>query len=100
MAGQSPQQALQPNARLIVYGRQWCHLCEEMLAALAPVAAEFGARIEVIDVDTDPVLEARYDELVPVLMLDGIELSRYRLDEPRVRAALDARRAGGTAKSA
>lgn len=100
IATQSPLQAPQPSALLIVYGRQWCHLCEEMLAALAPIAAAFGAQVDVIDIDADPQLEARYDELVPVLMLDGVELSRYRLDEPRVRAALDARRAGDTAKSA
>ncbi|MEX3958080.1 glutaredoxin family protein [Trinickia sp. EG282A] len=77
---------------LALYSRAWCHLCEEMRAALVPLAAEFGANVEVIDVDADPALVARYDELVPVLVLDGIELSRYRLDAGRVRAALAARR--------
>ena len=51
--------------RLTLYGRAWCHLCDDMLAALAPLAAEFGAHVDVIDVDTDPELEARYDVLVP-----------------------------------
>jgi thiol-disulfide isomerase/thioredoxin len=85
-----------PSSRaptLALYSRTWCHLCEEMRAALVPLAAEFGANVEVIDVDADPALVARYDELVPVLVLDGVELSRYRLDAERVRAAL-ARRTG------
>ncbi len=76
--------------RLVLYGRAWCHLCEEMLAAVLPLAAEFGATVDVIDVDTDPALVARYDELVPVLVFEGVELACYRLDPERVRAALSA----------
>ena len=73
---------------LVLYGRAWCHLCDEMRAALAPFAEAAGARLEVIDVDSDPALQARYDELVPVLVCDGVELCHYRLDEVRVREAL------------
>ena len=78
--------------RLTLYGRAWCHLCDDMLAELAPLAAEFGVRVDVIDIDTDPELEARYDVLVPVLVHDGIELCHYRLDAARVRGALAATR--------
>jgi glutaredoxin len=73
---------------LRLYGRAWCHLCEDLRAGLEPIAAEFGVAIEWIDIDTDPALEALYDELVPVLVLDGVELCHYRLDEARVRGAL------------
>lgn len=76
---------------LTLYGRAWCHLCEDMHAALEPLLAEFGAQVEVVDVDSDPVLEARYDELVPVLVCDGVELCHYHLDVARVRTALAAR---------
>ncbi|MDR3098449.1 MAG: glutaredoxin family protein [Paraburkholderia sp.] len=76
------------GVHLVLYGRAWCHLCEDMRVALEPLAAAAGARIELIDVDSDPALQARYDELVPVLVCDGVELCHYRLDEPRVRAAL------------
>jgi len=73
---------------LKLYGRAWCHLCEDLRAELEPIAAEFGVAIEWIDIDTDPELEALYDELVPVLVLDGVELCHYRLDEARVRSGL------------
>ena len=73
---------------LKLYGRAWCHLCDDLRAGLEPIAAEFGVAIEWIDIDTDPALEALYDELVPVLVLDGVELCHYRLDEARVRGAL------------
>jgi hypothetical protein len=78
------------TASLTLYGRAWCHLCEDMRVALEPLLAEFGAQLTVIDVDSDPVLEARYNEWVPVLICDGVELCHYHLDEARVRAALAA----------
>jgi glutaredoxin len=81
------------RASLTLYGRAWCHLCEDMRAALEPLLAEFGAQVEVVDVDSDPELEARYNELVPVLVCDGVELCHYHLDEARVRAALSTREA-------
>jgi len=79
------------TAPLTLYGRAWCHLCDDMRAALEPLLAEFGAHVEVVDIDSDPLLEARYNELVPVLLCDGVELCHYRLDELRVRGALAAR---------
>jgi glutaredoxin len=83
-----PRAVSRASAHLVLYGRAWCHLCEEMREALEPLAVAAGARLDVIDVDSDPELVARYDELVPVLVCDGIELCRYRLDEARVRATL------------
>ena len=78
-------------APLTLYGRTWCHLCEDMRAALEPLLVEFDAQVHVVDIDADPALEVRYNELVPVLVCDGVELCRYHLDEERVRAALAAR---------
>lgn len=74
-----------------LYSRSWCHLCEDMLAAL--LALQDGARrfaVEVIDVDADPALVARFDELVPVLFgrLDQDELCHYHLDPAPVLAYL------------
>ena len=76
--------------QLTLYSRAWCHLCEEMRAELEPLARAFGRAIEVVDVDADPALAALYDERVPVLVFNGIELCHYRLDEARVRSAFAA----------
>lgn len=63
-----------------------------MLAALEALRGEHGGRspfeIEVVDIDADPVLEAKYDELVPVLEAEGKELCHYILDVPKVREYL------------
>lgn len=80
------------GAQLRLMSRGYCHLCHDMEQALQPLLQEFGLALEVLDVDTDPELEARYDERVPVLLLGEEELCHYFLDEPRVRKALGRRR--------
>jgi glutaredoxin-like protein DUF836 len=72
--------------RLVLYSRKYCHLCEEMLTALQSLHPRLSP--EILDVDSDPALEARFGEDVPVLMLGEVELSRHRLDAERVRAYL------------
>jgi len=41
--------------------------------------------IAYVDIDADSELQRRYNEHVPVIMLDGVELARHRLD-PRTLA--------------
>ena len=73
---------------LTLISRSYCHLCRDMEAALAPLAAEFGAAVAVLDVDADPVLEANYDELVPVLLHGEAELCHHLLDVGKTREYL------------
>lgn len=83
--------------RLTVYSRVWCHLCDDLLAALEPLAARYGVPVDVIDVDSDPALDARFGERVPVVFSGEIELCHYFLDAERVAHALAAHRlTGGT----
>ena len=92
--GQSPLQALDgsprgpPEPELTLYGRSYCHLCDDMLAALEALGGEFSFRVTVLDVDADPALAACYDELVPVLAAEGRELCHHFLDEAAVREYL------------
>jgi thiol-disulfide isomerase/thioredoxin len=79
-------------ALLTLLSRAYCHLCDEMRVALAPIAQRHGAEVVEIDVDADPALEARFGERVPVLLLgaapDGTELCHHQLAAPDVDAAL------------
>jgi hypothetical protein len=68
--------------RLTLYSRTYCHLCHDMQAALQAMAAAAAPafELEVLDIDADPQLEQRFNELVPVLMHGERELARYHLD--------------------
>ncbi len=62
---------------LKLYGRSYCHLCEDMARALRAL----GVGFDEIDVDSDPALEERYGERVPVLTdAAGAEICHYRLE--------------------
>lgn len=71
---------------LVVMSREWCHLCHDLLDELRPLATELGWTLRVLDVDADPELEVRWNELVPVVLGGDTELCRYRLDAAAVRA--------------
>jgi Glutaredoxin-like domain (DUF836) len=73
--------------RLKVLSRTYCHLCDDMLAALNAFQRRKQCEldIEVIDVDADEKLEAAYGDKVPVLLHGDIEICHYFLDENKLR---------------
>ena len=80
--------------RLTLLSRAYCHLCDEMLAAVAPLAAARGVAVDVVDVDAPEhaAFEAAWGEAVPVLFAGPVattgEICRYRLDRARLDDAL------------
>jgi hypothetical protein len=81
-----------------LYSRSYCHLCDDMRQALLALQAPDESvagwfTVELVDVDADPELVARYDELVPVLAgsKDGkppVQLCHYFLDAEAVKGFL------------
>jgi thiol-disulfide isomerase/thioredoxin len=75
--------------RLTLYGRSYCHLCEDMATALRELQEPLGFSFDIVDVDDDAAIEARYGELVPVLTdTHGREICHYFLDRDALRARL------------
>ena len=75
--------------RLTLYGRSYCHLCDDMVAALEALQDSLAFSLHVADVDEDPILEATYGELVPVLVdAQGREICHYFLDIAALRSRL------------
>ena len=66
---------------LLFYARDGCDLCQEARADLQAVLedrvkrGEPIARVRVVDVDTDAELKGRYGDLLPVMALQGREIS-------------------------
>jgi hypothetical protein len=77
---------------LTLLTRAYCHLCDDMRAALAPIVAGHDVVVAEFDVDADPALEAAFGDDVPALIDGqpgaGVLLSRWRLDVENVRRAL------------
>ena len=71
-----------------VMGRDGCHLCEVAEAEVARICGELGVAWTAEDVDTDPEWRAEYGDRVPVILVDGAEHGYWRVEEDRLRRAL------------
>ena len=80
------------GAAVTVYVREGCHLCQDALAGLRRMRAD-GARftLDVVDIEADDRLHRRYLERIPVIALDGRELSDFFLDEADLSRRLEVR---------
>lgn len=77
-------------ADVIVYSRPDCHLCEEALEQIVALH-EKGYRFNLheIDIESSDLLLRRYLERIPVVEVDGVEVSELILDRAAVEARLD-----------
>jgi glutaredoxin len=71
-------------AQLVLYSRPGCHLCDDAREVLQRIGHPF----EEVDIDSDDELLRRYLERIPVVALDGKELSDLFVDEADLRARL------------
>lgn len=76
------------SARVTLYSRVGCHLCEAAREVVERVCADLGESFEEVDVDADPDLADRFGDEVPVTFVDGRQHDFWRVDETRLRAAL------------
>ena len=68
-----------PVVRLI--SRNDCHLCDVAKGRIESAGRRVAFRLEIVDVDSDPELAARYSERVPVVQVNGEELFAFRVNE-------------------
>ena len=73
---------------ITLFERPGCHLCDEAATPLAALAEQLGLPLRRVNVEADPALEARYGLAVPVVAVNGVEVTRAPLDLVAVRAAV------------
>ena len=81
--------------RLTIYSRPGCHLCDEMKSIVHRVikyAAGVEITVDEIDISTDRELLERYGIEIPVLMIDGKKVAKYRVSELELTRMVEARR--------
>ncbi len=76
------------TARITLYSRPGCHLCDDARAVIERVCADLGEEYDEVFIDGDPVLVERFGEEVPVTFVDGRQHDFWRVDEVRLRTAL------------
>jgi len=78
---------------LTLYTRSDCELCHEMEEVITAELPNFDARVNRIEIDGDPALEARFGLEVPVLFVNDRKAFKYRCTprELRKRLAREAR---------
>ncbi|HXZ65012.1 MAG TPA: glutaredoxin family protein [Streptosporangiaceae bacterium] len=74
--------------RVTLLTRPGCHLCEDARAVIARVTADLAVGWEERDITASPDDLARYSDMVPVTLVDGVQHDFWRVSEERLRAAL------------
>jgi len=77
-------------ADVVVYSRPGCHLCEKAIEQIVALHEE-GYRFELheVDIESHELLLRRHLERIPVVEVDGVEVSELILDRAALKAKLD-----------
>jgi glutaredoxin len=75
-------------ARVTLYSKAGCHLCDEARTVVSRVCADLGVEWVEVDITSDEELFRRWWEQIPVTLVDGKQHDFWRVDEQRLRAAL------------
>jgi len=74
---------------ITLLSRPGCHLCDEARGIIARVAADLGIGWTERDITQSPDDMREYGEMIPVTLIDGVQHDFWRVDERRLRLALD-----------
>jgi len=68
------------SIRIEIYSRPECHLCTEARAVIEPFAGRYPIKLTVTDVDSNADLRAAYGSDIPIILINGTEAFRHRVD--------------------
>lgn len=63
-----------------LYSRPGCHLCDDAKAVIEPLVDKYGIVLQVTDVDSNPELRDAYGWDIPIIMIEGQEAFRHRVE--------------------
>jgi glutaredoxin len=67
------------KARVVIYTRPGCHLCDEAKQAIEAAHCLDEYTLEEINIESDPALLSRYEYDIPVITINGVEAFRHKL---------------------
>jgi glutaredoxin len=70
---------------VIVYSRPGCHLCDEAKHVIQTAGCDDQFTLEEVNIESDRELLRKYKYDIPVLLIDGVEVFRHRVDADKFR---------------
>ena len=63
-----------------IYTRKGCHLCERAESIVAEARKKIAFDLEFLDIDLSAELKEKYNEVVPVIAIDGRDRFGYAIE--------------------
>jgi c-di-GMP-related signal transduction protein len=77
-------------ADVVVYSRPGCHLCDKALEQIVALHQQgYRFNLHEVDIESNDLLLRRHLERIPVVEVDGVEVSELILDRAALVARLD-----------
>ena len=75
--------------RIEIMTKSGCSLCNDAKAIIEQVIAEFPAEMKMTDIESDPELFERYQDKIPVILINGKESFVYKVHPTTLRKKLE-----------
>lgn len=75
----SEKSSIVTKARVILYTRPGCHLCDEAKIAMLAARCDDEYTLDEVNIESDPRLLHAYRHDIPVIFINGIEAFRHRV---------------------
>ena len=75
---------------VIIYSRPGCHLCDEAKAVIQNAGCSDRFTLEEVNIESDDELLRKYKYDIPVILIDGVEDFRHRVNVERFKEILNA----------
>jgi glutaredoxin len=84
------------EVRITLLGKPGCHLCDDARAIIERVASELDVPWDERDITRSEEDTREYWEQIPVTLINGVQHDFWRVDEHRLRAAIEKARGSGS----
>jgi glutaredoxin len=75
--------------QITLFTKPGCHLCDSVEQTIRLVQRTHPIELAIRNILDDPADFERYQYEIPVVILDGVEIARYRLSEAELIAAIN-----------
>ena len=73
---------------VVLYTKPGCHLCEPVRELILAVQRERGFEFSIRNIEDDAADFEKYKHAIPVVVVDGKEIARYKLSRRQLEEAL------------